>query len=614
MAILCKGPVDPLTATWQLSSPLFTACSARRRPDYKYPGQARQRPQKVKMGVTRHSQNGERRARRRKTTIATSKSPPAKGYADIVGMSKNSKNSDPYLPRNFEMEAAKVEEEKPVADVPERPSLQKHEFFFKVPRDYSKPLSSDKGSKTTLHAQIIRAKKGSAKGREARLSDFDPLPTFAYLCGGPGSAQDEGRHQVLTDHVVRNGFQLLLLDYRGTGGSEKLDLERIKDLQASSKDGSSEVVRAFQDTRQGNIVRDLEAIRLYLAASWPTSKHNTDATKLVLLGQSYGGWVAMLYAQRYPESVRGCLLTGGMPPIGASPIEVYNRLFDSVAKDNETFYNDASIRSGSTEDPRTLVLRIAKAILNRPGENKDKNRLSLTTFASMGRSLGEPDGASHLYAKLLKIDKALHDARGKESAASVALDGKTVFDAIDTHTFNKRLIYGVEHEMQCYVADKGGQSMWSAEEVRDDGKYSDRYAWVSAQSAAELDALAKRGSFYFLGEAFMPEHADDYAGLRALGGRKFAERLALAGQTEDLWDVARLKDNKVPIYSTIYPTDMYVDAKLAVRATALVGPSIRFKELDKASGLRHNAIRVATEQLLTVFKGLGCEYFDKTIR
>ncbi|KAL8383268.1 hypothetical protein RB595_006836 [Gaeumannomyces hyphopodioides] len=607
MAILCKGPVDPLAATWQLSSPLFPVCSARRRPEYKYLGQARQRPQKEKMGVTRQSQDGERRARRRKATIATSTSLPTKGYPDMSG------NNDPYLAQNCKMRAAELVEEKAVADMPGRPSLQKHEFVFQVPRDYGKQHSSGGGPKFTLHADIIREKNASAKGRKARLSDFDRLPTFAYLCGGPGSAQQEDRHEVLTDHVVRNGFQLLLLDYRGTGGSEKLDLARLRELQASSKDGSSEAVRAFQETRQGDLVRDLEAIRLYLAAGQSTSKANVD-DRLVLLGQSYGGWIAMLYAQRYPLSVRGCLLTGGMPPIGATPEQVYSRLFDSVAEDNEAFYNDASIRSGSKEDPRTLVLRIAKAILKCPGRNSRGNSLSLATFASMGRILGAPGGASDMYAKLLKIDKALRDDAGRHSAASVALGGATVFDAVDTHTFNKRLIYAVEHETQCYVASRGDRSLWSAKKVRDEGRHRERYAWVSARTAAELDALAKKGSFYFLGEAFMPEHAEDYADLRSLGGVAFAERLARAGQTENLWDLARLKANRVPVYSAIYPTDMYVNAELAVRATAIIGPSVRSKELDRASGLRHNAIRAAPDQLIAVFKALGCEYFDKTVR
>lgn len=507
--------------------------------------------------------------------------------------------SDPYLGQNGKVGPAELLEEKPVAEVPER-TLQKHEFTFKVPRDYKEPS----GDRHTLHVVIIREKKAT-KGSKQRLSDFEPLPSFAYLCGGPGSSQEEERHQVLTNHAVKNGFQMLLVDYRGTGGSEKLDLARLEDKSDDEK------VRAFQQARPGNIVRDYEAVRLYLAQN--ASKANVD-DRLILMGQSYGGWIALLYAQRYPRSLRGIMLTGGMPPITASPVKVYEKLFESVAEDNKTFYDDASIRSGKKEDPRALMLRIAKAILARPGRNPRGNSLSLTTFASLGRRLGQPGGAADVYGLLLKVDKALKEAPQGTPGAACVVDGggKTVFDTVDTHTFNKRIIYAFEHETQCYVSKKDDKSLWSAKQVRD---HSEHYRWVSATSAEELDELAKKGDFFLLGEAFMPEHAEDYADLRELGGVAFAEKLAGQGQTEDMWEIPLLKANlkQMDVFSVTFPTDMYVNADLAEKATKQLGASVESITLDRSVGLRHNAIRAQPEKLLVVFKNLGCQYFNKTV-
>ncbi|KLU90243.1 prolyl peptidase [Magnaporthiopsis poae ATCC 64411] len=574
--ICSKGRVDPFTATWQPSIPLFTACSARGRPTYKYGGPVRQRHEKTRMDVNPSGQNEERRSRRRKSHI--SRSPEANDFGKMSGI------SDPYLGQNGKVGPAELLEEKPVAEVPEEP-LQKHEFTFRVPRDYKQP----NGDRHILHVVVIREKK-AAKGSKQRLSDFQPLPSFCYLCGGPGSPQEEDRHRVLTKHAVGNGFQMLLVDYRGTGGSEKLDLARL----ANGSD--DEKMRAFQQARPGNIVRDYEAVRLYLAQK--ARKANVD-DRLILMGQSYGGWIALLYAQRYPRSLRGIMLTGGMPPITASPVKVYEKLFESVAKDNETFYNDASIRSGNKEDPRTLVLRVAKAILARPGRNPRGNNLSLATFASLGRRLGQPGGAAQV--------------SGTPSAACAVDSKNTVFDIVDTHTFNKRIIYAFEHETQCYVSKKGDRSLWSAKQVRDRSKH---YKWVSAKSAAELDELAMEGEFFLLGETFMPEHAEDYADLRNLGGVAFAEKLAARGQTEDMWDVPLLKANlkHMDVFSVTFPTDMYVNADLAEDATKQLGNAVKSITLHPSVGLRHNAIRADPDKLLLIFKDLGCTYFSKTVR
>ncbi|TLS30592.1 hypothetical protein PpBr36_02524 [Pyricularia pennisetigena] len=502
----------------------------------------------------------------------------------------------------------------PVSSGPDD-SIQSFTFTFRVPRDYTQIAPPSPCNSYTLHAELLR--------RSSPTPELTAAPIFVYLCGGPGSGQQPDRHRLLNRYVVANGYQMLLLDYRGCGRSQPLTVDSVLARTSRSRrcgsggSGSTssnhEAVRAFQEVRQGNIVRDFEAVRRFLVDYIPGQRDLED--RFVLLGQSYGGWIALTYADRYPGSVRAVLLTGGMPPLGASPERVYARLFDEVTRANELFY-------ARYPDAVQVVRRIATGILRaqdgrgvkrrrvskrRKVEERygaDDNVPSLATFASMGRLLGEPDGARKLYERLALMDKHMAETGGPPR-----------FEDMDTHRFNDRLPYAFDHEIQCYVSTEGQTSNWAARTVRDSNP---AYDWISSSTEDELAAAAtatassasSSGRMHFLGEAFMPEHADDYASLRALGGRAFADEVVRAGQTETLFDMDRLRDNAVPVYAVIYRKDMYVDADLAVEAAAKVG-CVKCVRLPEASELRHNAIRESADQVIGIFRDLGFDGFPR---
>ena len=103
-------------------------------------------------------------------------------------------------------------------------------------------------------------------------------PVCFVLHGGPG-----GDHTGFKPGLspLAETMQLVYIDNRGSGKTEK-GLQSTYNLD--------------------NNVEDIEALRKYLGLE-----------KIVLLGQSYGGMVAMEYARRYQENLLGLLLVVTAP-------------------------------------------------------------------------------------------------------------------------------------------------------------------------------------------------------------------------------------------------------------------------------------------------------------
>ncbi|MBP3039936.1 alpha/beta fold hydrolase [Bacillaceae bacterium Marseille-Q3522] len=103
-------------------------------------------------------------------------------------------------------------------------------------------------------------------------------PVCFLLHGGPG-----GNHTVYKPYLtpLTKYVQLVYIDNRGSGLSQKGDPSTY--------------------TLENN-VEDIEALRKYLGLE-----------KMILLGQSYGGMVAMSYAKKYQENLKGLLLLTTSP-------------------------------------------------------------------------------------------------------------------------------------------------------------------------------------------------------------------------------------------------------------------------------------------------------------
>ncbi len=135
-----------------------------------------------------------------------------------------------------------------------------------------------------------------------------------FLAGGPGQSATESWPGIAhAFRSVRAHRDILLVDQRGTGGSNSLtcpwseELELVDpdtlDLAALSRECLEQLDADTRFYTTTMAVQDLEAVRLALGYE-----------QLTLVGVSYGTRVALEYLRRYPESVRAVVLDGVVPP------------------------------------------------------------------------------------------------------------------------------------------------------------------------------------------------------------------------------------------------------------------------------------------------------------
>jgi pimeloyl-ACP methyl ester carboxylesterase len=142
----------------------------------------------------------------------------------------------------------------------------------------------------------------------------EPDPLFV-LAGGPGMAATDFYASVAPVFAsIRRERDIVLLDQRGTGGSNALDCESSdEDLYQSSNaeivaetERCLKMLAAHADVRfytTGLAVRDLDRVRAALGYA-----------RINLYGSSYGTVVAQQYVRRFPDRVRSVILDGVVPP------------------------------------------------------------------------------------------------------------------------------------------------------------------------------------------------------------------------------------------------------------------------------------------------------------
>ena len=193
------------------------------------------------------------------------------------------------------------------------PSERAYCTRFEVPEDWS----AAGGRRIALKVAVVRADTASP----------DP-DVVAFLDGGPGgAATDDYPAMAGALAPLRKRHALLLVDQRGTGGSNALDCESHggsggkhdpspPQSQPASDLGERAValarlkeclarVMAHADPEHyatSDAVHDLEAVRQALGSP-----------PLDLIGVSYGTRMAQQYARAYPRSVRAIVLDSPVP-------------------------------------------------------------------------------------------------------------------------------------------------------------------------------------------------------------------------------------------------------------------------------------------------------------
>ncbi|KAJ2793181.1 hypothetical protein H4R21_005994, partial [Coemansia helicoidea] len=408
-------------------------------------------------------------------------------------------------------------------------------------------------------------------------SQVHTLPFLLYLQGGPGfecalpASVAGGWHRTAIDE----GYQILLVDQRGTGLSSPINAASL-DRQFTS---AADKVAYISHFRADSIVRDCEHIRRVLCEG----RASAESCKIALLGQSFGGFCIATFLSMFPESISKALITGGVPPLIDSPDAVYVATYPRVVARNRQYY---------AKFPRD-VARV-RAIIKHLNETDvalpDGGRLSPRRFQQLGLQFGFTGGFDAVHQIVLR---AASDLEG-----SGCLSTRTLAAIAAEQGFDTNPLYCILHE-QIYCQN-GNASQWSAHRVRET-HFRDEFEHDWSRIMARSDSAAP---VYFTGEMVYPWMLDDYAELRRLKdvGMGLAERTGWGS----LYDTAALQANRVPVAAVSYYNDMFVDFRLSEQTAQRIGSFRQWVTNE----FHHNGLRASPRIATYLFQLLRGDITD----
>ncbi|CAN8099121.1 unnamed protein product [Discula destructiva] len=442
------------------------------------------------------------------------------------------------------------------------------EWGFSVPLDYNNP----RGRKIYLFARSAAKHESSVFGAspdpqmQQQLQTQSQRPWIVYLQGGPGFGCPEPQDSPLTRFVLNKGYQILYLDYRGVGLSTPVTVDTIP---TTSDTGRVEYLKLF---RQDNNVRDLEAVRQCLTASITDSARR----KWSIIGQSFGGFVALTYLSQHPDGLREVFMLGGLAPISRSPQEVYQSTFAKVYQRNQAYY------SKYPDDVKRV--RVITSWLQAQGTGgvdlPGGGRLSPRRFLTLGHMFGMHGGLDNVHAMVLRMELDINQWNRLLRPTLVQFETYLPFDT--------NPIYAVLHEA-IYCHSPGVASEWAAQSV---GEELEDFRWLSDEHAFDYHPAKVTKPLCFSGEMIFPFMFDDYSELKEL--KAAAQSLAAYNEWDSLYDEDQLKRNTVPVFAAGYVEDMYVDYDLA-RETVRKVKGIKTFETNI---MYHNALRARADEVL----------------
>ncbi len=358
--------------------------------------------------------------------------------------------------------------------------------------------------------------------REVADPDGRDRPFLLYLEGGPGheAPRPTPGSPPWLDRALRE-FRVLLLDQRGTGRSTP-----VGTLPGRTPEQQAAYLTHF---RADAIVRDAEAFRAHL-----------DSPPWTVLGQSFGGFTTLAYLSQAPEGLATALFTGGLPPIGRHPDEVYRATYARMLDRNRRYW------ARHPQDRERFLAACAVAPVLACGDRASPARLR-----QMGNLLGRSHGEDRVHAilELPPHSRAFaHDA--------------------DTIGFARNPIYAVLHESSY---SDGHVTGWSAQRTM-------------PPAYAEDPCL-------LTGEHVYPWMLHEMAALAPL--REAAELLARHPWPR-LYDADVLAANDVPAAAVIYTDDLYVERAFSEETAA----QVRGLRPWITSEYEHDGLRAGGERVL----------------
>jgi pimeloyl-ACP methyl ester carboxylesterase len=390
------------------------------------------------------------------------------------------------------------------------PGLVITEHELRVPVDHGAP----DGEQITVFAREVADPAGTDR------------PFLLFLQGGPGMEAPRPTRSPTSpgwlDRALEE-YRVLMLDQRGTGRSTPVSTAALAGRTPA------EQATYLTHFRADAIVGDAEAFRMHLG-SGPWS----------VLGQSFGGFTTLAYLSQAPAGLREAMFTGGLPPIGRGPDEVYEATYARVLERNRRYY------ARYPEDRERFVRARDAAPLLACGD-----RLSHARLRQVGHLLGASDGAERVHAIL-----------------ELAPQSPAFAHDVDAIGFARNPIYAILHESS--YAD-GHVTGWSAQRT------------MPAAYAEEPTLMT--------GEHVYPWMFEEMNALAPL--REAAELLA-QHEWPRLYDADALAANDVPAAAAIYTEDMYVERAFSEETAA----HVRGLRPWVTSEYEHNGLRADGGRIL----------------
>jgi pimeloyl-ACP methyl ester carboxylesterase len=416
------------------------------------------------------------------------------------------------------------------------PGLVLTEHQVQVPLDHAEPESE----RLTVFAREVVA---------PRKRD-QVLPWLLYLQGGPGHRSNRPLNRSGWLGRALAEYRVLLLDARGTGRSTPATRQTLR-----SRGGPVEQARYLTHFRADAIVRDAELVRRELLG---------EGTRWSLLGQSYGGFVALSYLSLAPRSLDLVLVAGGLPPLDRGPDDVYRATYPRVRQRYDRLVERYPDDAGRLD-------AIADHLDGHDVRLPTGDRLTVPRLQSLGSGLGVSDGLEKVHYRLESAwagDELADDFLAGVEASTSYVDGP---------------LYALLHES---IYCQGEASRWSAQRV------GSEYPEFAPGARPLLPT----------GEMVLPALVHGTRALAPLG--EAAELLAAYENWPALYDRDVLADNEVPVAAVVYHEDMYVEHAFSVETAARVG-NLRSWVTGELGhdGLRSHA--TVLDRLLDLARGPG---------
>ncbi|KAI0200057.1 alpha/beta-hydrolase [Astrocystis sublimbata] len=429
------------------------------------------------------------------------------------------------------------------------------ELWFEVPLDHSKP----KGQTIKLFARsAIKYEKPIVEP-----STVLQRPFLLFLQGGPGFGTPAPQDSPLSKYMLDRGYELLLLDQRGTGFSSPISAHTL--ARVGSPQEQADHLKLF---RADTLVKDSEAVRLCLTDEYPPEKK-----KWTTFGQSFGGLMTMTYLSFAPEGLRECFITGGLAALDKGPEQVYETTYQRVIERNLAYYNKFPQDVKAIKD-------IAEKIQELGGKGgvllPAGGFLTVKRLMTLGLHLGMDGGLDTVHNYVIRMQADLDNFGVFSRATLNALEQDGSWDSAP--------IYTLLHE-PCWCFGPGVAGKWAAERV---GQRIPEFQWLRN----DWPGPASLGDqpLFFSGEMIFPFHFETCSGLVEM--KETAHVLANYDEWPSLYNIEQLGKNEVPVYAASY-NDMYVDAGMA-RATA---SRIKDIKVFETNVLFHSALRAKPDEV-----------------